>query len=258
MKKNMNISSLNSLKKWVLKGFRKVLGLDKLYHFEKQTFGQHRKDIRNINREYIFKVKGIKIIMLIISIVLLFFFFISCATSSLHSPKPNKPGKFSIGAHFGYVIPLADGESLPGEFIENITMRLGIFKGGELGLNIGTIGGDLSFKYGFMDYEKPFQLSVIAGAGLYAYQMTHFNIGILTGYEISKYINIYGGYRQFIYPDDNFFGTGDIIVGFEFFPKKFFSPMLELDYNFFMSDSENTDTQMGFATINAGFNRNFK
>ncbi len=70
-----------------------------------------------------------------------------------------------------------------------------------------------------MYYEKPFQLSVIAGAGLYDYEMFHFNIGILTGYEISKYINIYGGYRQFIYPDDNFFGTGDIIVGFEFFPK---------------------------------------
>ncbi len=49
----------------------------------------------------------------------------------------------------------------------NITIRLGIFKGGELGLNIGIIGGDLAFKYGFMDYEKPFQLSVIAGAGLY-------------------------------------------------------------------------------------------
>jgi len=263
MKKNMNISSLNCLKKWVLKGFRKVLVLDKLYHFEKQTFGQHRKDIRNINRWYILKVKGIKIIMLIISIVILFFFFISCATTSLHSPKPNKPDKFSIGAHGGPMIGVTDGEVESGIGMVNIIMRLGIFKGGELGLNIGTTGGDLAFKYGFMDYEKPFQLSVIAGAGLFIYENLHLNIGILTGYEILKYINIYGGYRHFIYPayiESDFgygpYGRGDIIAGLEFFPKTIFSPMLELDYNiFFTSDPAWMETR--YFIINAGFNINF-
>ncbi len=261
MKKNMNISSLNSLKKWVLKEFRKVLVLDKLYHFEIQTFGQHQKDIRDINRWYILKVKGIKIITLIICTVLLFLFFISCATTSLHSPKPNKPGKFSIGAHGGYIIMVADGEFEPYMPMGNITMRIGIFNGGELGLNIGTIGGDLAFKYGFMDYENPFQLSVFGGAGLYMYQMLHLNIGILTGYEISKYINIYGGYRQFFYPavfsEFDSLGTGDIIVGLELFPKKIFSPMLEFDYNFFMFGPELNEMQMGYFIINAGFNINF-
>ena len=126
------------------------------------------------------------------------------------------------------------------------------------------LGGDLAFKYGFMDYEKPFQLSVIVGTGFYGFELFHFNGGILTGYEILNNINIYGGYRHFFYPavytEFDSSGVGIIIVGFEFFPNKVFSPALEIDYNIFMPNSEFSELNEGFSgiyIINAGFNINF-
>jgi hypothetical protein len=192
----------------------------------------------------------------------------SCVTTSLHSPRPNRPGKVSLGGHASYVLFAESTESddeVNFPVLINGTFRTGLFERGELGINAGQLGGDLALKYGFLDYDDPLQLSAIGGFGLLYWQTPSVNLGLLLGYKLGDVIQLYGGYRHhlaFVF-ESYTANIGDAIVGLELLPAQTLSIMVEYDHIiYYMGSSGFEDVgfdpgSFGLGVINGGININF-
>jgi hypothetical protein len=186
----------------------------------------------------------------------------SCATTSLHSPRPNEPGQVSLGGHVGYLIGTETSEVEGVPVILNGTARVGVFEQAEIGVNAGTLGGDIAFKYGFMPYENPFQLSLIVGGGLMHWQVLDLNAGALAGYTIGRHVTPYAGFRQRFLFGGSAMPYGHIVGGVDIRTGSPFSFMVEYDHTFFYKDVASSDVSinpndLALPALNAGVSFNF-
>lgn len=186
----------------------------------------------------------------------------SCASTSLHSPRPLEPGQLSLGGHVGYLIGTDPDEVSGAPVILNGTARVGVFDRAEIGINVGTLGGDLAFKYGLFPYESPFQLSLLAGGGLMHWQALDLNAGALAGYLIGGRVMPYGGFRQRFLVGEGVMSYGHAVAGLEIYTGSPFSFMLEYDHTFFYEDVQSSDVSIdpddfALPVINAGVNITF-
>lgn len=190
----------------------------------------------------------------------------ACTFTSLQTPRSNPPGKVSFGFHPSFIInPYMfdeEGSSSNSGVPASLTgiLRVGLWQGGELGLNVGFLGGDINIKHSFLPYDYPFQVALIGGTGAYLWAFPHVNMGVLLGYNINEVVMPYAGYRQYLLLSTGAFPIGDIIVGFEFLNDKPVSIGLELDWpvSYLTIDSGSSyadlDSFIGFPTINIGIN----
>lgn len=157
---------------------------------------------------------------------------LSCATMSLHSPRPLEPGKMSAGIYGGSLYtPTSDEaesdvENPPG--VVTGTFRLGLPSGFEVGVNAGMLGAEAALKYGTTGPADPFQLSLVTGVGFYYWTFLDANAGLLAGYRFGNHLEPYAGYRHHVILAG--LQMGDVIGGLELYLSKRLSLQMELDY----------------------------
>ncbi len=115
----------------------------------------------------------------------------SCVRTSLQSPKALPQGKQSFGLH---------GASLIHEDVDdNLAVFTGTYRrgmeSGELGINAGTLGSELSYKLPLTERTAKTHLSLIGTAGLYAWIFPEVSAGVLLGQELGPAL-IYAGHRN--------------------------------------------------------------
>ena len=179
----------------------------------------------------------------------------ACAFQSLHSPRPEPPGQVSVGVHGG--VAMFAGETSKG-VLAAATFRVGVVDHIELGATAGTLGADVAFKYGFMDYESALQVSVLAGLGLYGWEIFDPTIGVLVGYNIAQVVMPYAGYRQHFLVWEGLGMVSNVIAGLEIFAGDLISFMFEWDYSFTFESLEIFDHDLqGISTLNFGISFHF-
>lgn len=192
----------------------------------------------------------------------------SCASTSLHTPRPNAPGDVSVGLHGGYlfvpaVAGLEDGTA-DGAVTFNSTVRIGLQNQNELGINAGLTGTEVAFKHGFTDYENPLQVSLIGGAGLMLWAFPDINIGAVAGFDVASAVQLYGGLRTHLLISSGVYPFANLSAGVQLFPLSSVSLLLEYDrdlhFLFFGGESSSGtfDPQdFGLASVNVGMSFNF-
>jgi hypothetical protein len=188
-------------------------------------------------------------ITLLVTLGSMSLFCMSCATISLQSPKPLEAKRIGFGIHAGFLLEAlkAGVESDDGGFpiIVNGTAQVGLGRGMELGINVGTLGGEAVFKVGLMAPQNPFQASFITGVSLLYWNFIGVNAGVLGGYTIGDVVRPYAGYRQHLLLPDLL--MGDIIGGLEILISKKIGLMFELNHTItFTSVEDYTDGDIDF------------
>lgn len=187
----------------------------------------------------------------------------SCASTSLHSPRPNPPGAVEVGLFTGYVFAPAvtsvEESPTEGAPVGNAILRIGLRDRYELGLNAGVTSVNLAVKHGLREYEDPFQLSLIGSAGLYLWTLPQVSVGVLSGVDVGP-AHLYGGARGELTVGNAFYPFASVSLGAQLFP---FSPVsayveYDRDIHFLLwSETSSEDdfidlSDFGLASINLG------